>query len=202
MPGKWIGREVNTPAHLIVGTAVFGKPQARGTYLAALAGAMTPDLSLYVMVAVSIWVMGISPRVVFGEYYYSDAWQAVFAVDNSFVLWGVLFAVAVWRGMPRLFAFAGAALLHIALDFPLHTHDARMHFWPLTDWVFESPWSYWDRRQGATIVAPIEAALCVIAAIYLWLKRPGWLLSALIVALLAAELMVANVWVFIFSNGT
>ncbi|MEM6387213.1 MAG: cobalamin biosynthesis protein CobQ [Pseudomonadota bacterium] len=189
---------MNTPAHLIVGTAVFGKPHGRGTYLAALAGAMTPDLSLYVMVAVSIWVMGISPRVVFGEYYYSDAWQAVFAVDNSFVLWGVLFAVAVWRGMPRLFAFAGAALLHIALDFPLHTHDARMHFWPLTNWVFESPISYWDTGAYAGVVGPLELVLSVLCAVYLWRRfHDIWVRSATAI-LMVMEVLSTGIWRFFF----
>ena len=108
---------MNTPAHLIFGTAVFGKRAPAGTYWAALAGAFAPDFSLYAMVAVSIWGMGIPAETVFREYYYSDAWQAVFSVDNSFILWGVLFALALRHKLPLLTAFSGAALLHLALDF-------------------------------------------------------------------------------------
>ena len=79
---------MNTPAHLIVGVAAFGAPQKRWTLSAALLGSLAPDLSLYVMVAVSIWWLDVPPNVVFGQYYYSDAWQSVFAVDSSFILLG------------------------------------------------------------------------------------------------------------------
>lgn len=189
---------MNTPAHLIVGASLFAKRQHQGTLLAALAGAMAPDLSLYVMVGVSIWVIGVSPQIVFRDYYYSDAWQSVFAVDNSFVLWGMLFCFAVWWSSPRLIAFAGAALLHLALDFPLHTHDARMHFWPVTDWVFQSPVSYWDVGAYAGIVGPIEFLLSLICAVVLWRRfRDVWVRVGVVV-LMILETMSTSVWQFIF----
>lgn len=189
---------MNTPAHLLVGTAVFAKQPGRALYFAALAGAMVPDLSLYVMVAVSIWGMGISPNVVFREHYYSDTWQSVFAVDNSFVLWGLLLGIAIWRGMPWLMAFAGAALVHIALDFPLHTHDARMHFWPITDWVFESPISYWDTGAHAGIVGPLEFALSLFAAVILWRRfRDIWIRIATAV-FMVLEIVSTGIWQLFF----
>jgi len=85
------------------------------------------------------------------------------------------------------------------LDFPLHHDDGRPHFWPLSGWIFESPLSYWDVRQGARWVAPVELALALVAAATLWVRRPGWVISALILALVVAELMVARVWMFVFS---
>jgi hypothetical protein len=86
---------MNTPAHLIMGVAAFGKPGRRRITAGALFGALAPDVSLYVMVSWSIWVLGIEPRVVFGQYYYSGAWQQVFAVDNSFILWGLAWGSAL-----------------------------------------------------------------------------------------------------------
>ncbi len=189
---------MNTPAHLLVGTAIFGRPDLRGTYLAALMGAMAPDVSLYVMVAVSIWGMGVPAQTVFREYYYSDAWQSVFAVDNSFILWGLLFAVAFWRVWPKLIAFAGAGLMHLALDFPLHTHDARMHFWPVTDWVFESPISYWDRAAHAGVVGPMEFGLSLGCAFLLWWRfrdRLVWIATGVFLLL---EGLSSGVWQFVF----
>ena len=70
--------------------------------------------------------------------------------------------------------------------------------WPLTGWIFESPVSYWDRRHGAQWFAPIEAALCVVAAIRIWLWRPGWALGAVTALLSLAELMVGRVWAVVF----
>lgn len=189
---------MNTPAHLLLGTAVFSRPQYKGTYASALAGSMAPDLSLYVMVAVSIWGLGLPARVVFDEYYYSDSWQQVFAVDNSFIIWGLLFALAFCRSMPRLIAFSGAGLLHLALDFPLHTHDARMHFWPLTDWVFVSSVSYWDTRAHAGIIGPLEVALSLGGALLLWWRFADLRVRAATLVFLAMETVSTGIWRFVF----
>ena len=189
---------MNTPAHLIFGVAAFGKRGQPRITAAAAAGALIPDLSLYVMVGVSIWVLGIEPRVVFRELYYSDAWQQVFAIDNSFVLWGALLAVALWFRRPALTAFAGAALLHLAFDFPLHNHDARMHFWPISAWVFESPVSYWDGKYHAQVVGPLELGVSMILCLLLWIRFRRWWMRALIVLLGTAEFLSSGIWQFIF----
>ena len=189
---------MNTPAHLLVGTAVFSRSGLKGTYMAALLGAMAPDVSLYVMVVVSIWMMGIPAETVFREYYYSDAWQQVFAIDNSFIIWGLLFAVAFWRRWLWVIAFAGAALLHLALDFPLHTHDARMHFWPASDWVFESPVSYWDNRAYAGIVGPMEFVLSVGCVVVLWQRFRHMGIRVASAVFLAMEAASSGIWRFVF----
>ena len=119
---------MNTPTHLIFGATAFARPDRKGTLPAALAASLAPDVSLFVMVAVSLWLLDVPARTVFDEYYYSDAWQSIFAVDNSFILWGALLAFALWQRIQLLTAFAGAGFLQLAFDFPLHTHDARMHF--------------------------------------------------------------------------
>lgn len=190
---------MNTPAHLLIGAAAFGRGGGRKVIWAAFAGALIPDLSLYLMAGVSLGVLGIPADTVFGELYFSDAWQTVFAIDNSAVLWGALLGLALWRRSAWAVALTGAALLHLALDFPLHHDDGRPHFWPLSGWIFESPLSYWDVRQGARWVAPVELALALAAAAALWVRRPGWVISALTLALVGAELMVAQVWMFVFS---
>ncbi|MEO0401498.1 MAG: cobalamin biosynthesis protein CobQ [Pseudomonadota bacterium] len=192
---------MNTPAHLLIGAAAFGRPAQSGILAAAFVGAMLPDLSLYLMAGVSMLVLGIPPQRVFNELYFSDAWQTVFAIDNSVLVWGVILAVAIIRQVPWATALAGAALLHIALDFPLHHDDGRPHFWPVSAWVFESPVSYWDRAHGATWVAPLEAGLAVGAAVILWLRRiPIWA-KVCTICLLAAELWVVRQWLFFFVDG-
>lgn len=77
--------------------------------------------------------MGIDARIVFGELYFSDLWQAVFRIDNSFILWGAGFAAGLWWRLDWAIALCGAALLHLLIDFPLHHDDGRAHFLPLTD---------------------------------------------------------------------
>lgn len=157
-----------------------------------------PDLSLYLMTAVSIWGLGFSPQIVFRELYYSDAWQQVFAVDNSFVLWGLALAVAIRTGSRPAIAFAGAALLHLAFDFPLHTHDARMHFWPLTDWKFESPVSYWDGRAHARIVETTVLVIVIALAVLIWRRFRTWPMRLSTAALVTMESMASGFWRLFF----
>lgn len=185
---------MNTPAHLLLGAAAFGRGHDRKVMGAALFGAMIPDLSLYLMAGVSLFVLGISPHVVFNELYFSDAWQMVFAIDNSFILWGILFAGALWSKKPWAIGLCSAALLHLALDFPLHHDDGRPHFWPLSNWIFESPISYWDIRHGAGWVGPIEALLCAVALAVLILSRPGIAFSLGFIVLFAIELRTVIGW--------
>ena len=180
---------MNTPAHLIFGAAAFGRPGVRYTALAAVLGSLLPDLSLYLLVGLSIWGMGIAPQRVFDELYFSDGWQAVFAVDNSFVLWGAGLGLALLRGWPVLRAFAGGGLLHLAFDFVLHNEDARRQFWPLSDWVFRSPFSYYDPHRYGNIIGPIEMALCLILSVLLWRRYPAAGARVLIALGLMLELL-------------
>ena len=190
---------MNTPAHLIVALAAVGKADRPRVNTAALLGAFAPDASLYAMATVSIWGLGIPAERVFRELYYSDAWQTVFAIDNSAILWGLGLVVALWVRSAAGFAFAGAGLLHIALDFPLHTHDGRAHFWPLTDWIFRSPVSYWDPAHYGTIVGPLEIGASLALCILLWKRFRGWLMRGLIAALALAEIAPLILWTLMFA---
>mmetsp|Transcript_22627 Transcript_22627/g.37044 ORF Transcript_22627/g.37044 Transcript_22627/m.37044 type:complete len:154 (-) Transcript_22627:1973-2434(-) len=153
------------------------------------------------MAGTALFILGIAPQRVFDELYFSDAWQMVFAIDNSFFVWGALLGIALWRQVPWAIALTGAGLLHLCLDFPLHHDDGRSHFWPLTRWVFESPLSYWDRAHGAMWVAPFEAALVVGACVVLWMRRVSWIVMAVAAVLLAAELWIVRQWLFFFIDG-
>lgn len=192
---------MNTPAHLLIGAAVFGRGGDKKIFLAAMAGALLPDASLYVMGSVAIFVLHIPPNVVFDELYFSPAWQTVFAIDNSFVVWGALCVAALLARVPWAMALTRAALLHLLLDMPLHHDDGRPHFWPFTNWVFESPVSYWDRTNGANWVAPVEAVLSVVAATLLWRARLGPWITVGVAVLLAAEIWVVRQWLFFFTDS-
>ena len=189
---------MNTPAHLLIGAAVFGRNAPRSVIWAAFAGAVLPDASLYVMAGVAMFLLDIPPQVVFDDLYFSDLWQTVFAIDNSVLIWGALFAAALLWGPRWLVAFTGAALLHVCLDFPLHHDDGRPHFWPLTDWVFASPVSYWDKAQGALWIAPLEGAAAICASIVIWRQRPGWAVGTVTAVCLLAEVWILRQWLFVF----
>ncbi|MCY3876889.1 MAG: cobalamin biosynthesis protein CobQ [Rhodobacteraceae bacterium] len=161
---------MNSPTHILLGAAVFGRPEQKTINTAAILGAILPDLSLYAMAGYSLFVVGNSAGYVFGTQYFSTEWQDVFKLDNSVFVWGFLLAVGIVRARPWLVAFSGSGLLHIATDFPLHNDDARQHFWPVSDWVFESPISYWDAARFGNTVAVLETGLCVLLMGFLLIR--------------------------------
>lgn len=193
-------KTLNTPAHLILGATVFGKPGHAKVTLAAVVGSFLPDLSLYLMAGWALFVSQIPAEVVFDQFYFSETWQQVFAIDNSFVLWGVMLALALHRKSGWAIALTGAALLHLALDFPLHHDDARRHFWPIGNWVFHSPLSYWDHRHFGNLVGPVEILLSVGCCGWLWFRhQANW--ARLIIGLVAlGQIMPGLIWAWVFAT--
>ena len=185
---------MNTPSHLLLGVAVFGRSGHGKITAAALLGGLAPDISLYVMSAWAMLVQNVPPEVVFREYYFSAEWMRVFAWDNSFILWGGLFGVGLWCKRAWVIAFAGAGLLHLATDFTLHHYDARPHFWPLSSWVFHSPVSYWDSRFYGHIIALIELLLDIGLSVVLWRKYKGRWARRAIGAIFVVLILLAALW--------
>lgn len=174
---------MNTPAHLIFGAAAFGRAGQPRITVAAIAGSLVPDLSLYFMVAWNTWVRGLSEREIFGREYFSDYWQGIFAIDNSLPLWAAGLAVVILAKWRAGIAFFGAGCLHLVLDFLLHHDDGRMHFWPFSRWIFESPVSYWDPSAHGGIIGPLEVGICLALLVVLWRRfRPWWARTLLVIA--------------------
>ena len=189
---------MNTPAHLIMGLAAFGKPARPALIAAALAGALIPDASLYLLAGKAIYVDGISPRIVFDQMYFSPEWQGVFAVDNSMVLWGLILAIALGLRSAWGIALSGSALLHLVFDFALHNDDARRHFWPVSDWVFSSPVSYWDGAHYGDIVGVIEVTLVIALSAWMLVRFKGWVVRGVILALCLAQTAPFVMWRMMF----
>jgi hypothetical protein len=159
---------MNTPAHLLLAAGVFAKPDSPKITTTAIIGGLLPDISLYLMAAYSLFINGHGPDYVFNVQYFSDSWQQIFAIDNSFILWGIFLGFALWQRNGWLIALTGGAILHLCLDFPLHHHDARQHFWPISNWVFHSPFSYWDSNHYGTVISALEQTFVVVIWVVLW----------------------------------
>ncbi len=189
---------MNTPAHVLIGAAAFARPDAWRVTLAAVLGSLAPDASLYLMAGTALFLMDVPPNVVFDDFYFSPEWQQVFAIDNSFVVWGSALALALWAKRDWAIAFTGSALLHLAFDFPFHHDDARPHFWPISDWVFVSPLSYWDRNHYGGIIGPLEAALCAVLCVVLWLRFKSPVARLMVFGIGALQIVPVFIWVFVF----
>ena len=161
---------MNTASHILIGAAILGRPSIPAITLGAMAGGLVPDLPMFAMVMWSTLVLGLPGEVVFGQLYFSEIWQTVFSIDHGFLVWGGLFAFAVCKNLAVLHAFAGAGLLHALVDFLTHHDDARSQFWPLSNWVFNSPVSYWDVGHYGAIFALFEVGVVILLSTLLFLR--------------------------------
>jgi hypothetical protein len=180
-----------TQTHLLIAAAAFARRDALRNNQAVIVGAFIPDLAIF---ALAGWAFstGIPQQTLWRETYYEPGWQAAIVIGNSLPLYLALLGAALvlssnsrhfWRPV-ALFAFA--AISHIAGDLPFHHDDAHAHFWPVTEWRFISPLSYWDSAHHAGIVRPVEAILGIALAILLMRRfRAMWVRLMLAVALAA-----------------
>ena len=76
------------------------------------------------------------------------------------------------NSLPGKLLFA-SMLLHVAGDLPFHHDDGHRHFFPFSDWRFESPISYWDRDHYGGVFAWVEAAAVFAGCLVLvWRGSP------------------------------
>lgn len=179
---------MNTPTHMIIGAALFARRGSPPVSAAALAGGLVPDIPMFLMISYATRIAGISNQEVFGTLFFTERWQRIFAIDHSFFVWGALVAAGVLLHRQALVAFAGSGLAHAATDFLTHRDDARQQLWPVSDWIFRSPVSYWDPTYFGDLFAPLEAGLVVVLTFILVRRLETWWERAAIVAVAAVLL--------------
>ena len=184
-----------TQTHSLLALAALGRRDATRRNLTVLAGSLLPDAFIYVAWPWLTFVQGESQERIWRDIYFDTPMQAWGALFNSAPLYAAL-AAAGWvtRRNPLgtlLLVFSLAALIHIATDLPVHAEDAHRHFWPLTDWRFHSPISYWNPAYGARWVGTLEALLGIVLCALLvrrfrarWTHIALWLLLASYAAML------------------
>lgn len=185
---------MNTSAHVTFGATVVARRNRPWVTVAAFAGALAPDVSLYLLAGWALFVQGLLSEHVFGKLYSSEEWRAVFRVDRSILVWSLLPAAAFWTRLDLSVAFAGAALLHLTIELPLHAADAGPHFWPLTDWVFASPLSYWNRNLHAGFVGPVEETISAALAGVLMVRLRSHAARSAVATLEMLELGTNRFW--------
>lgn len=172
---------MNTATHILTAAAVLTRSNQPYRNAAVLFGAFLPDLSIFALFA---WAKfnGFSQAEIWRELYWQEPWQTFGAISNSFPIWAVVLGIGLVVRSKIVIALAGAAFIHLALDFPVHADDAHKHFWPLTDWRYYSPLSYWDTNHHSGYVMAAEFALCLVGMIALWLRFSGWVVRTALVA--------------------
>ena len=174
---------MNTPAHAVLNLAFLGRKGKPEWNPLIIWGALIPDLAMFGFYAYLRLATDIPERQIWQTEYFRPSWQLLFDLFNSIplALLGLgLMLYAKRTGMALLFA---SIVLHCLEDLPLHNDDAHRHFWPLSDYRFISPVSYWDADYYGNIAAPIELMVMAIASIYVFRRvRSRWTKGLLIVA--------------------
>ena len=156
---------MNTPVHITLALASLGKKERPENNKWVFAGALVPDIAMFFLFFYEV-VIGTPQRVIWSEKYFSPLWQNTVDLFNSFPIFGALLAISIYKKWNAISVFSLAALLHLIFDFPLHNDDAHRHFYPFSEWRFESPISYWDPSHYGHIWSPLEFIILVITSYF------------------------------------
>ena len=160
---------MTTHSHAILNIALLSKRDKPFLHRYAFIGAVLPDLPLFIFFIIESVIRKTPQRELWGSVYFTEAWQNFFDIFNSVPLILILLGIGYYLlNSERITVFAWSLLIHCGFDFLTHHDDGHHHFFPLSDFAFESPISYWDRDHYAAIVAPIERVVILTASIYLF----------------------------------
>lgn len=178
-----------TPTHSLMALAALSKRGDRRRNVSVLAGSLIPDAAIFLWTPYQSIVNGVSGEEMWDKLYFEPPMQNLIAWFNSIPIFAGLGLIGfaargkTWGKLLLVFALAG--LIHIAGDLPVHADDAYRHFWPISDWRFYSPLSYWDVDHHAVWVRKIDIALALGCAAILWTRFTArWVRIALAAAAL------------------
>ena len=161
---------MNTPAHAVLNLVALGRKDSAHTVVPILVGGVLPDVPMFAFYFIEKIVLGTPERVIWSTRYYDPVWQGIIDLVHSVPVILILLGAAWWIGSRWFAACFASMALHIPGDFFLHHDDAHRHFFPVTNWRFESPVSYWDSRHYGDRVETLEM-LAVVLALGLLIKR-------------------------------
>ena len=184
---------MTTPAHAALSLIVLGRSERNALPVAL--GAVAPDAPMLVFYLWERLVRGVSEGRIWSERYFDPGWQVVFDIPSSIPLLALALCillvlvgrrstagripsagVAATPPPARLTAwalFVASMILHALGDLPLHREDAHRHFFPVSDWRFTSPVSYWDPDHYGGYAAVGEVVLVLAVSVFLFRAYRG-----------------------------
>ena len=183
---------MTTPAHAALSLIVLGRSERNALPVAL--GAVAPDAPMLVFYLWERLVRGVSEGRIWSERYFDPGWQVVFDIPSSIPLLALalcILLVLLGRRSTGRFPAAGVAatprparltaatlfvasmILHALGDLPLHREDAHRHFFPVSDWRFTSPVSYWDPAHYGGYAALGEVVLVLAVSVFLFRTYRG-----------------------------
>jgi hypothetical protein len=160
-----------TPSHVVYSLAAAvglkSNLSKKVQLLAVTLGAILPDTPAYIFFLVQGVLLQTPHTELWDILYFDSAWTPFITLSHSFILWPIL-AVLAFTFKKRFIAWlAASAVLHIIMDFFVHSSDAYAHFWPLSNWKFESPLSYWNPAHYGNIVGTLDTVIVLLLLVYL-----------------------------------
>jgi hypothetical protein len=135
---------MNTPAHIVVNLLCIGRRDTASVLIPVAIGAILPDAPMFVFYFVEKIIRSTPESVIWRQAYYYPHWQNFIDLFNSLPLMLAGLLAASWaKSLVGKLLFS-SMMLHVAGDLPLHHDDGHRHFFPVSNWRFESPISYWD----------------------------------------------------------
>ncbi len=188
---------MTTPFHIVSGLTVFGRKHKPENNFWILAGSLAPD---FVVLIFTAWVlfMGIPLEEAWDTYYFSDQMQPFFNLTHSFILWILVFLFAYLFKKLKVVYFSLAGILHITLDLLVHHTDAYAHFYPISNWRFRSPVSYYEPGYYGNWISLVDIILFAIFSILIFRKLNSKWSRRVLVVLSSIYLILSLVFYFNF----
>lgn len=164
---------MNTPTHAVVNLALLARGRGRPHAGAILLGAIAPDLLMVVFWLWSRFGEGLGERAIWSEAYFRPVWQHAFDLAHSLPLAVAGAGIAAAARRPAVAFCLASVALHDLGDMPLHREDGHRHLFPLSDWRYISPVSYWDPAYYGAAAADVEVVLLLGGSWLLWRRFEG-----------------------------
>ncbi|MEB3275316.1 MAG: hypothetical protein ACO4AI_10795 [Prochlorothrix sp.] len=157
----------DTTTDEVPSSAATQKPDRRVLFTPLVIGAILPDAPMFLFYGVEK-ARGIPDSVIWDQSYYAEGWQNFFDIFNSFPIMALGLGITIWGASRWGQMLFGSMIIHGLGDLPLHHDDGHRHFFPLTNWRFESPISYWDPDHHGAVMTALEILMVMVSAIFLW----------------------------------
>lgn len=135
---------MNTPAHVLLNLLCLGRNRSANVVTSIAIGGVLPDAPMLVFYFVEKILRGSSEQYIGRQAYYQLRWQNFIDIFNSLPIMAFGFLLALWTSSKVGMLLFASMALHTLGDLPLYHDDGHHHFFPLSNWRFESPISYWD----------------------------------------------------------
>ncbi|MDT9190159.1 hypothetical protein H4N54_17580 [Limnospira fusiformis KN01] len=155
---------MNTPSHAIINLALLANSSQPDANLFIVLGGILPDIPIFVFYGWAKFIAKMPESQIWSDAYNSQHIQRIVAIFHSIPLAILAWAIAFKLGWLIAQVLCISIIWHNLLDFPVHNDDAHRHFFPLSNYRFISPISYWDPRHYGSLVSLMELLLVLWAS--------------------------------------